>query len=110
MVAHGGLGEEDGVLLLHLDAQEGLLQVGVAAHLHRHLAPLVLAVDEQQVQDEVRAHQRVDAAVAVQDLLEVDGAAPLTGVAVHQLHHLGEKGTSECVCVCVPYLHDSVVQ
>ena len=83
VVSHRGLRQEDGVLLTHLDAQEPLLQVGVATHLHGHLATFVLAVDEKEVQDEVGADERVDAAVAVQDLLEVDGATSLPSVAVH---------------------------
>ena len=104
VVPHGGGGQEHRALLPHLRPKEALLQVGVAPDLHRHLATFVLAVDEEKVQDEVGSHQGVDTTVAVQDLLEVDGAATLASVAIDQLHHLGQReggrrrGDEWCVC------------
>jgi len=60
------------------------------SHWDRHLLAAILLVDEQQVQDQILAVQRVQAMVAVEQLPELDHATPLPGIVVDVLHHLGD--------------------
>ncbi len=83
--------QDSGIHLLifqELDLTEGLLEIGMPPYGHRHGLPLVLLVEQQEIQYVLGPVHGVDPSVAVLDLFEVDYSSSRLGVGVNHLHNL----------------------
>lgn len=74
-------------IIIHVTSKR-LLQVRVPPHSSSHFPPPVPPVPQQQIQDMVSSVQRIQAGVAVQELIEVDHTAALAGRGVDYFHYL----------------------
>ncbi len=59
-------------------------------HLHRHLVPLELLVDEQQIQDVGHPVARILVHIHVIEIAELDAAPPLPGVQVDAVQNMAD--------------------
>ncbi len=59
-------------------------------HLHRHLVPLELLVDEQQVKDVGHPVARIFVHIHVIEIAELDAAPPLPGVQVDAVQDMAD--------------------